>query len=297
MKRRTLLICGVSMCVLALVLSAFAQPGTTVATTSLWRISSAKNSVHVLGSIHLLTADDYPLDSRMEKAFDEADIVVFETDLDSVQSSAIQRLILSNAVYEKGKTLKSELSDSMYALAFKQFQDIGLDLNQFDSIKPWFAALTLAVTELQKMGFDFERGVDKYFFEKAAAQQKPVGALETASYQAKLFISMSDAEQERFLFQTLDQMDDIEQYMKAIVTAWKKGDCDELNATLNKSFEDYPDLQRKFLVQRNENWLPQVEAYLKDGKKCLFIVGEAHLCGENGLLEMLARKGYAVEQR
>jgi uncharacterized protein YbaP (TraB family) len=298
MNRRILSTAVWCMAALALFVAAsFAQPATATATTSLWRITSGNHSVGVMGSIHLLGADDYPLDSRMEKAFEEADIIFFETDLDSAQSPALQQLILSHAIYGEGKTLKSELSDSVYALASKQFRKLGLDLAQFNAIKPWFVALTLAVTELQQMGFDFDRGVDKYFFDKAAAENKPVGELESASFQVHLFISLSEGEQARFLIQTLDQMGDIEKNMKGIIAAWKSGNCAELDSTLNKSFTDYPELYERFIVQRNRNWVPTVEKNLQDGTNCLFIVGAAHLCGENGLLEMLARKGYTVEQQ
>ena len=51
-------------------------------------------------------------------------------------------------------------------------------------------------------------------------------------------------------------------------------------------------------VERNNAWLPKVEARLKESKAddTLVVVGTLHLLGEDGLVEKLRAKGYAVER-
>ncbi|HEX7534535.1 MAG TPA: TraB/GumN family protein, partial [Syntrophales bacterium] len=41
----------------------------------LWRVQSKRNTVYVLGSIHLLKKDVYPLSRTIEGAFEKADIL------------------------------------------------------------------------------------------------------------------------------------------------------------------------------------------------------------------------------
>lgn len=296
MKRSILLLFVACIFALFLAGTAFSETTATASkTTSLWKVSNGANDVYLLGSIHILKAADYPLHILMERALDETAIVVFETDLDSAQAASVQHLILSNAMYPEGKTLKSELDEKMYGAAAKKLEEKGVDIVQLDSLKPWFVALTVTISELQQMGFDFELGVDTYLHKEAKVKNKKIGKLESASFQINLFISLSEKEDEQFLMQTLDQLDDIEEYMDIIVSSWKTGDVEKLNKTLNKSFADYPELYERFIGRRNRNWVPQIEAYLQGDTPCLFVVGVAHMCGDQGLLALLEKQGYTVE--
>jgi uncharacterized protein YbaP (TraB family) len=63
-----------------------------------------------------------------------------------------------------------------------------------------------------------------------------------------------------------------------------------------ESFKTYPLFYKKLLVQRNQNWIPQIESLLKEDKNVLIIVGAAHLAGEDGLLALLTEKGHHIER-
>lgn len=48
---------------------------------------------------------------------------------------------------------------------------------------------------------------------------------------------------------------------------------------------------------RNRNWVPKFDHYhLNNSSLVLFVVGFSHLVGENGLLNLLLKKGYAIRQ-
>jgi uncharacterized protein YbaP (TraB family) len=59
--------------------------------------------------------------------------------------------------------------------------------------------------------------------------------------------------------------------------------------------KDYPELYQQVLVERNNNWLPQIEAFLKTPETELILVGALHLAGNDGLLAQLRQRGYKVE--
>ena len=65
---------------------------------------------------------------------------------------------------------------------------------------------------------------------------------------------------------------------------------------LVETMKTYPLFYEKLLVQRNKNWVPQIENFLTEEKNLLVIVGAAHLPGENGLLALLSEKGYELER-
>jgi uncharacterized protein YbaP (TraB family) len=264
--------------------------------TSLWKVSSAKGTAYLLGSIHLLTQDDYPLDTRMERAFDDAQVVVFEVDPDSLQSPSIQSYILENAMCREGETLQSILGDSVWTVASEKSDSLGIDIGLLSSFKPWFVALTMTLAELQKQGLDPQGGVEMHFARKAKETGKAVSALETARYQLGLFVDLGIDEQRDLLLHTLTQLEDIDNEFTKILVAWRGGSLDDLQETLNESFTAYPDIYEKLIIQRNLNWVRQIETFLESGKTHLVIVGVAHMPGDRGLIELLRQQGLKVEQ-
>ena len=50
------------------------------------------------------------------------------------------------------------------------------------------------------------------------------------------------------------------------------------------------------MTDRNQRWLPQIEALLKEDQNCMVVVGALHLVGQGGLLELLRKQGYKVTQ-
>jgi len=46
----------------------------------MWEIENGSNQVFLLGSIHVMPEDAYPLDDQIEKAFESSDILVVELD-------------------------------------------------------------------------------------------------------------------------------------------------------------------------------------------------------------------------
>jgi len=273
-----------------------ARPAQSQEKTSLWKVSIGARTMYLLGSIHLLTEKEYPLDARMEKAFQDADAVVFEVDPDSLQTPSLQAYILQNAMYGEGKTLQTELGDSVYAIASARAESLGIDLGPMNFFKPWLVSMTVALAEMQRMGFDPELGVEMYFAKKARAEGKKVLGLETAQYQLGLFATLTDTQQKDFLMHTLTQLADIEKELPKILVAWKEGKLDDLEATLNKSFTEFPEIYERLVTQRNHNWVAEIEEFLSGDKTYLMVVGVGHMPGEEGLIELLKKKGYTIEQ-
>jgi hypothetical protein len=285
--------------VLALVVSAVALvSGAALAgdKTSVWKVTSERGSVYLLGSIHMLKESDFPLPAAMIESFEKAETVVFEVDPDSLQTAAVQMFVLQNAMCGQGRTLRSELGDSVYGLVEEKAESLGLDIAPFSGFKPWFVALTLTLTEMQKMGFDPMLGVEMQFAARAKEAGKPVVSLETAGYQLGLFIGLAPEEQRDFLLHTLSQLSEIEKELAKIVAAWKTGSLEDLDKTLNKSFEEFPSIYERLVTTRNRNWVERIDGFIASGKPHVVIVGVGHMPGREGLLELLAKKGYAVEQ-
>jgi uncharacterized protein YbaP (TraB family) len=263
----------------------------------LWEVRNGGQKIHLLGSIHFLRQEDYPLKGAVNTVFRDATAVAFEVNLDRAETPNTQQMILSKASYNDGTTLKQHLSQSTYALAEAQCRALGLPMDQLNRFKPWFFSISLIAFKLQNLGFDPNHGIDKHFFRKAKQAQKRILALETIEDQINLLAELPEPDQERLVLQTLKELDIMEKEMATVIRAWKSGDTNVLDRTLLKHFKEYPELYRQFIVMRNKKWLPQIEGFLRGGETVLVIVGSGHLIGTHGLIHLLKAKGYTVEQR
>ena len=262
----------------------------------LWKVRSGPNTVTILGSIHFLKKENYPLKKNIEDALDSAKKLVLEIDLQATDSQKTQQVIMEKAVNRDGSTLQENVSPENYALAEEKARDLGIDVRSLSPFKPWFVALTLSSLKLQKLGLDPNYGVDRYLAERAKKSGKPIAGLETFEFQIGLFDQLPAKEQELMLRQTLQEMDLLEKGAERIVQAWMKGDSASLEELLLAAMREYPDLYQKLIVDRNRRWLPQIERMIKQGENPLIAVGAAHLIGKDGIIELLKQRGYTVEQ-
>src|SRR5690606_32147217 len=96
--------------------------------------------------------------------------------------------------------------------------------------------------------------------------------------------------------QTLEDGLELEGQMDAMISAWISGDFDTLERTMLSDMQGHPALYDKLVVFRNTNWVGQIETLLEDDDDYLIIVGALHLVGEDGVPEMLERRGHPVQQ-
>jgi hypothetical protein len=164
-------------------------------------------------------------------------------------------------------------------------------------MKPWMVMLMLSALEAQKAGLDASLGLDKHFYDQATAAKKPVVGLETAAFQIDRFDRMPDALQEQLLRSTLTELDTQGEELKGMVGAWKRGDTTGLEKTIRTSFASYPAAYNSLIVERNHNWIPQLQLCLSKPTPCFVVVGAAHMVGPDGLIALLRAKGYKIEQQ
>src|SRR5690606_30079998 len=79
----------------------------------LWEVRSGGNTVYLLGSIHILKKDAYPLDPAIYEAFDAAKTVVFEIDLSELMQANVE--MMTRGMLPRGRTLADVLPADLYA--------------------------------------------------------------------------------------------------------------------------------------------------------------------------------------
>jgi uncharacterized protein len=264
----------------------------------LWKVEAPGGATaHLLGSLHVLDAESYPLPTAIDKAFAESRTLVEEIDFDEMNEPAAMMGALAKAMLTDGKTLDQLIAPATYAEVRQRAEAAGMPMLALDRMKPWLVAVTLMAPTLQAAGFKPEFGVDRHFFDRAKERGLKRQALETIAYQLDRFDSMSLPVQEALLKATLEDLDTQVKGVKEMVRAWAAGDVAALEELTLASLKDSPELYTRLLVERNRNWIPHVEKCLAEKAGCFIVVGAAHLVGPDGLPALLAKKGLRVTQQ
>ena len=261
----------------------------------LWKVQSPQNTIFLAGSIHVLQKEHYPLHQAFDEAFNQSSRVIFEVDLDGFSSPLAQMNMVRKGLYLNGETLRTVLSPESYGTAKAGLAGMGQHVEDFHRMKPWMVATAVMALKLQKLGFESAYGVDRHFFEKAQAMGKAIQGLETVEFQLDLFDQLSPSMQEQFLLQTLEEMKSLGTQVSDMVKAWKKGNVQELERLL-AGMEEYPELNQALVINRNNDWLPHIEKALQEKEPVFIVVGALHLLGKDGLVEILKKKGYLIQQ-
>lgn len=265
---------------------------------ALWTLSDEDTTIHLFGTVHLMRPDlEWRTDAFDEK-FNAADIVVLELDMESEEGQqAVARDFMSRGFYGDGRTLSSELSESDLEALETALAPLSLPVAALNPMEPWMAAINLSVLQLQKDGFDPNAGVEQILIADAKEGGKSFAFLETASDQGAIFDNLPEETQEAYLYETSLMLNDTSRMLDQVVDEWRDGDVEGLGTLVaNPDTEGGDGIYDALFVERNQNWVPQIEAYLDDVEGTVFVaVGAGHLAGPDSVITMLRDKGYEVE--
>lgn len=264
--------------------------------TSLWRVSKGAHSLFIGGTIHVLRKTDFPLPAAFDDAFNQSSKLVFETDIAATENPEFGQQMMQRLMYSDGRTLKDGLSHKVYQQLEKYCSERGVPILMFQQMRPPIAVITLMMLELQRLGIS-NTGVDSHYFQRAQAEQKIIGELETTTEQLEFLANLGKGREDDFVRYSLKDMQQLETVMRDLTAAWREGDQSKMAAlSLDEMRKEFPNMYQQLLAGRNKNWLPRIELMLNDPGVELVLVGALHLVGDDGVLTLLRERGYRVEQ-
>ena len=257
-----------------------------------WKISTPNSSMFLLGSVHLGTPDMLKMAKPVEDAFDTSQYLIVEVDV--LKAKKDQAAMMEKLMYTAPDSLKNHISSNMYEELVAYFARYNTPIQAIDQLKPGAVAMTITMLKLSELGYDPEFGIDKYFLEKAQSGKKVV-ELESMDQQLNLINGLG----EDFLKYTLQENEKSKDEFEKIIKAWKTGNPDEIEALLQQTLKENPDMQTfmdKFIFERNTKMAANLEKALRRKGTYFTVVGAAHLVGDKGILNLLKKKGYTIEQ-
>jgi len=260
----------------------------------LWSVAGTRNTVYLLGSVHLLGRDEFVWSSGIEQAYHDAESLVFEIDLDDLDPTEMQRLTLELGQLPAGRSLRDVLGADLYQALAQHAGEVGIELATLQRFRPWLAALAIVHAQLNALGMSQEAGVEQRFLDRALADRKPVLGLETPAEGLQALASLSSDRQREFVAYTLAEADSMATELEAMVQAWQQGDTAALAALLERGFDAFPDLYGPLTVTRNLRWVDVLDDLLERDDDYLVVVGALHLVGDDSLIDLLHARGFAI---
>ncbi|MEN6617548.1 MAG: TraB/GumN family protein [Syntrophorhabdus sp.] len=263
----------------------------------LWRVENGASRIYLLGSIHFMKPESYPLDPAITAVFDTCDSLAVEADINNVPGSIIQKL-RSTGFYTPPDSIANHVSPETYGYIQTESARLGFPVAAIASQRPWLLGITLSSVVLIRSGYIPDYGLDRYFLNQAAGK-KNIFELESLDYQIDLLANLPDREQEAFLLYTIKDLTSLVRQVDVILTAWRTGDAAAIESMLGNSVENDDNIKkvyRKTMTDRNGNMAKKIAGYLNSGKRVFVVVGAGHMVGHDGIIELLKKAGFIVEQ-
>ncbi|MFO7810880.1 MAG: TraB/GumN family protein, partial [Candidatus Delongbacteria bacterium] len=120
-------------------------------------------------------------------------------------------------------------------------------------------------------------------------------------FQLDLISGFSDQIQIKFLKNTIDEAESFDEKYSDMVQAWKDDDVVKMTKIINKEIESDPDLEilyTKLISDRNRDMTKKIEKWIREyeGEIFFVVVGAGHLTGDDGIVNLLRKKGYDVQK-
>jgi len=278
-------------------LAAHAQNGST---PPIWEVRSPTNTVYLFGTVHVGARKLYPLSAVVEQAYAASRSLALEADPTDPAAvlAASQR-----STYAPPDSLANHISPQLMGDLRKALPTIGLPVEYAEAMRPELLAMTLAMLEVGRLGYDPNLGLDIHLARRAKQDGKRIIELESIAGQLALLASFSPELQEAMLRSAVEDVmsGSLSADVRDLVAAWRTGDDKRLLELVNKEMEELPtpqaqELREQLYDTRNREMSEKIVLMLAGSEPTFVAVGVGHLLGNTGIAELLRKKGYAVRR-
>ncbi|HKH62827.1 MAG TPA: TraB/GumN family protein [Flavitalea sp.] len=245
---------------------------------------------YLFGTMHILCASDAKLSTNLKRVIKDCSEIYFEIDMDNMAElmGAMKYLRMNDGV---------KISDLLTTEEYERVKDYFeknkamLPFSMMNRFKPYFVSSLIGE---KMMTCEKKNGMEELIMRESKQYDKQIKGLETTEFQASIFDSIPYNKQAKDLLAYIDSIDNYREITLEMVNVYRDQDLDRMDSLMKKSdpgMESYMDL---LLYDRNRRWVTLMPAIMKEGS-VLFAVGAGHLPGDQGVIKLLQKKGYAVK--
>jgi uncharacterized protein YbaP (TraB family) len=255
----------------------------------LWKIEAPGTTTsYLFGTIHSEDKRVTALPGPVIKALDASNRFTMEAIIDG------DGLVhMAEAMYfNDGRTLEQVIGKKLYDESIKALAARGIPTHGVEKQKPWAVMMALSMPPPKTGEY-----LDFILQDRATRQNKPVSGLETIQEQVAVFDELPLPDQIALLKEAVQEQNTFEKDLEEMIEAYLARDIAALAEASEKHKPDndrlYRSVMERLLTRRNTRMAERMGPILRDGG-AFIAVGAAHLPGESGLLNLLAKAGYRV---
>lgn len=256
----------------------------------LWKISGngLKTPSYIYGTIHSYDVRAFTFKLLAENYINETKSFGMEIKLDELNPFSL----LGKLQMPGDTTLRMLLPEEDYIKLDKILRDsFQIDLTMFGTIKPMFLVglLEMPSGEVVESNTNF---LDEYLMNQAKKLNKEVIGIETVEEQLQAVDLIPLKEQAKMLVDELVNPDTTKEPLQDLLDVYSVGNLDSLY-----SYYQHGELSNNFnkvlVLDRNHRMADRIDSIARI--KSIFVaVGALHLPGEEGVLNLLRKKGYDI---
>lgn len=241
---------------------------------------------YIFGTLHFVPREDFYIPEIIHEKLLMTDALVIETNIDIPIKQQIA--IAERSILPGSQTLKNYVSSEVYDETLLFMLD---SLNFSESraekymhLKPLYLMGPLLIGYYGRV-----ESYEKEFVKTAEKNKLDLLFLEPVEFQLDLLdsISIEDQVKDFTIYRMLQEYEEMLQ-------VYLEQDLDKLEAFVTAT-SDYREYEEVIINIRNRNWVPLLGTMMSD--QSIFIaVGAGHLYGDTGLLNLLMKQGYTINQ-
>jgi len=261
----------------------------------LWLVTAPHGqTMYIFGSIHVGTADLYPLSPVIMDAFRRSDYLAVEGWAPESPANPLRLLLTDD------RTITDHIPEELHQRAMAVMLEHGAYTEELNNFHPLFWWQTLLFIGIELSDVSMEYGLDNFFIREALRRNMDILSIERVEDMNDMLLNLSTS----LLNQLIESALDIEMAIERSYLNqkfWRQGDgygllyvmAGEMSALGDDEYAEFMDAM---LTQRDLATADRASEFMAEGKKVFFVVGAAHLLVENNVLDLLEQKGYEVER-
>ncbi len=282
-------------------------PADDTVSPMLWKVQGEKGNVmYLFGTIHLGDERNDKVMSLIGDYVDSCDALAVEFDTVAFQSDMnAMTSVMSTLVYTDGTTAKDHMGDELYQKCVDFLTEEGSFNQIYDYYDDSLWATMVQQALISKSELSLDNAMDTKLLDRAKANGQEILEVESAEFQFGMEKSFSDELVRLQLKDLFDNQDEFIPSVTLLYQTWLRGNEEEISQLMaddedtgmtpeEKQLEE--DYHKAMITDRNIGMAEKADRWLEDGKSVFFAVGAGHMINDEGVVKLLADKGYTVER-
>lgn len=279
---RTLLLC----CCVTLAATAAAQ------NSILWEVTG--NGVtapsYLMGTLKFIGEKEFFMPVEVNAKMKKCKIFAIEDQVDHHAQHELNKAVH----FPEGQSLKTALKVDDYKTVVTFFENqFGMSSTNFERHYGKLIPLALSMTMVRLSLGEGVKFYDIELLKDAKKNKLETYSLEDIDREASALNSYSMDAQVKALLHSVSNFETQKKEFQELMRSYPQGDLDKIFEYTIHPLDNNAEFIDEFYTKRNQEWLPKLDKMMHD-KPSFIAVGVTHLEGDNGLLNLLRRKGYTL---